>query len=184
MYEAGKTTSEVLAAIYGVDLPRETAVIERDYFEGNGFLSVQWNAHPWELMIPLERGGPRFVIGDLACQNEVRAYAQAPHVLIVARLCYPRVPNGFSIIGYDLREVAAGRSTVVALPAGCRLVPESGAEFSPIGSSLLDVFSSAIRNYAESWAERENRESLESRNEAAVQLQGVEALRRELGASV
>ena len=182
MYAAGKTRSEVLAAIYGVDLPREAPLFLRDYVKGDKALSVQWNAHPWELMVTLDHGGPTFIIGDLACEDEVRAYTQAPHVLILGWLCYARVPHGFSLIAYDLNEVAAGRSTILAMPARHREVPESGAEFSPIGPSLLDVFSTAITRYAQSWAALNNRESHESQLGAAVQLEGIEALRRELAA--
>ena len=71
MYAAGKTRSEVLTAIYGVDLPREAVLIERDYVAGkNKPIRAMWKTHPWELMIPLERGGPQFMLGSLEYDSE------------------------------------------------------------------------------------------------------------------
>ncbi len=182
MYEAGKTRSEVLTAIYGVDLPREAPLFLRDYVEGDNALGVSWNAHPWELMLPLDRGGPQFMIDGPWLVDDIRAYAQAPHVVIVGHLCYARLPNGLLLIAYDLNEVAAGRSTIVALPAGCRQVPESGAVFSPIGDSLIDVFSSVIADYTQHWEQWDNRTSAEELERVARQREGIEALRRELAA--
>jgi hypothetical protein len=183
MYEAGKTRSEVLTAIYGVDLPREAVLIQRDFVDGNKPIRVLWRAHPWELMIPLDRGGPKFMLGSLDHEDEVRAYAQAPHILPVAWLRYPRVPVGYSLIGYDLNEIAAGRSTVVGLPPEQRQVPESGAKFTVFGPSLIDVFSDVITSYHASWGTRDVREAHEERRDAAIELAGIEALRRELADS-
>jgi hypothetical protein len=183
MYEAGKTRSEVLIAIYGVDLPREAVLIQRDFVDGNKPIRVLWRAHPWELMIPLDRGGPKFMLGSLDYEDEVRAYAQAPRILPVAWLCYPRVPIGMSLIGYDLDEIAAGRSTVVGLPQEQRQVPESGAKFTVFGPSLIDVFSDVITSYHASWGDRDVREAHEERRDAANELAGIEALRRELADS-
>jgi hypothetical protein len=182
MYEAGKTRSEVLTAIYGVDLPREAVLIERDYVAGKKKpIRAMWKTHPWELMIPLERGGPQFMLGSLEYDSDRHAFAQAPHVLLVAWLCYARVPTGFSLIGYDLREVAAGRSTVVGLlPPDERQVPESGATFTVLGSSLIDVFADVISSYLASWGDLESRDAAEERRDAKRELAGIEALRREL----
>lgn len=181
MYEAGKTRSEVLAAIYGVDLPREAALIHRDFVEGKKPLRVLWRAHPWELMIPLEDGGPQFMLGELDYRDEVRAFRQVPHILPVAWLRYSGVPKGYSLIGYDLEEVAAGRATVVALHPRHDEVPENGAarEFERIGESLLDVFACMVRAYMDRW-DRDTREDAEERRDAGVELAGVEALRAEL----
>ena len=120
-------------------------------------------------MIPLDRGGPAFMLGSIDYQDDVRAYAQVPHVLLIGWLCYPRVSIGHSMIGYDLREVAAGRSTVVGLPQQ-REMPESGAQFTVFGPSLNDVFSEVIRSYHSSWTDREDRAAFEERREAAFEL--------------
>ncbi len=179
MYEAGKSRSEVLTAIYGVDLPREAVLIHRDYVLGQGGLRVIWKTNPWQLMIPLDKGGPKFEIGEIDCEDDVRAYAQAPNVVLVAWLGYPNIPRGFSLIGYDLDEVAAGRSTVVGLPQQ-RQVPLTGAQFTVFGPSLIDVFSDMITGYRSSRADREDRGALEDRNHASGELAGIEALRHEL----
>ncbi len=44
LYEAGKTRSEVLTAIYGVDLPAEAELIERYFVVGGAPLRVLWDA--------------------------------------------------------------------------------------------------------------------------------------------
>lgn len=179
MYEAGKTRREVLTAIYGVDLPREAVLIERDFVDGNKPVRVLWHAHPWELMIPLDRGGPTFMLDAIDAEDEVRAYRQAPHVLLVGLLCYADVPNGFSMIGYDLSEIAAGRSTVVGLPQQ-REVQESGAQFTVFGPSLIDVLADMTIRYHASWGIKDNRSSNEERRDAENELAGIESLRREL----
>ena len=182
MYEAGKTRSEVLTEIYGVDLPRETALIHRDLIRGDRCVRVMWGVHPWQLMIALDDGGPSFALGPLGYIDEVRAYAQAPNVLLVGWLCYPNVPNGFSLIGYDLDQIAAGHPTVVSLPQEHRQVPEAGARFTPFGPSLVDVLADVIKDYHASWSDRENAASWEERTAAKQELAAVEAIRHELGA--
>lgn len=182
MYEAGKTRSEVLTTIYGVDLPGEAVLIHRDLVRGGKAVRVRWGVHPWQLMITLDQGGPSFPIGPLGCTDEVRAYAQAPNVLLVGWLCYPKVPNGFSLIGYDLDEIAAGRSTVVSLPPEHRQVPESGAIFRPLGPSLVDVLAEVINDYHARWNDREGPDAYEERAAAEKELAAVEAIRQELAA--
>ncbi len=130
-------------------------------------------------MIPLDRGGPTFVLHPNVADDEARAYAQAPHVLLLGLMNYPDVPFGMSMFGYDLDEVAAGRSTVVGLPDVMQ-VPESGARFTVLGPSLIDVFADVIRGYIASWGTRDGSGANEERHEAEKELAAVEAVRREL----
>ncbi len=178
MYEAGKTRSQVLSEIYGVDLPRETALIHRDLIRGDRSVRVMWCVHPWQLMIT-RQGGPSFPLGPLGYIDEVRAYAQAPNVLLVGWLCYPRVSNGFSVIGYDLDEVAGGRSTMVSLPQEYRQVPETGAKFTALGPSLVDVLADVIKAYHARWHDREDAAAYEERAATERELAAVEAIRQE-----
>jgi hypothetical protein len=178
MYEQGKTRGQVLEAIYGVDLPRE-AMLLRDFARREKALEALWGVHPWELMIPLEQGGPKFVIGSFALRNEVRAYAQAPHVVLLATLGYREAPFGSSLVGYDLEEVRAGRSTIVGLRR-LRDVPETGAKFEVVGPSLMDVFVEAIRCSRAAFDDKETREAFEVRRDCNLDLARLEALRREL----
>src|SRR4051812_22992980 len=126
-YENGWTRSKVLTAIYGVDLPREAMLFLRDFVNDTKPLQASWNIHPWELMIPLELGGPSLEIGPIECAEEMRAYAAAPHVLVLGTTGYNDAPHGASLIGYDLDELRNGRSTVVGLDFVDRF-PESGAQ--------------------------------------------------------
>jgi hypothetical protein len=184
LYAAGKTRSEVLTSIYGVDLPREAVLIERDFVTGDKPLRVLWNTHPWELMIPLDRGGPKYVIHPDIAAEEALAYAQAPHVLLLGELNYPypEVPTGFSMFGYDLNEVSKGRSTVVGVLQQ-RQVPASGLKFTVLGPSLLDVFADAIGAYHASWGDRDGRDASEEKRDAEHEAIAVEAIRHELAAN-
>ena len=116
------------------------------------------------------------MISAIDCESDARAYVQAPSVLLVAWLGYPNVPNGFSLIGYDLNEVAAGRSTVVGLPQEreVRSLARNSAVFGP---SLIDVFSDMITGYRGSRENREDRGAIEDRNHASGELAGILALR-------
>lgn len=179
MYEQGMTRRQVLETIYGVDLPHEALLFLRDFVHDAKPLDALWNVHPWELMIPLEEGGPKFQIGPLLSQDEVRAYAQAPHVVILGQTNYHSAPLGSSLIAYDLDEIRAGRSTVVGLRK-LRDVPESGARFEVFGPSLIDVFIDTIKSYRALFADEDTREAAEKRIATARHLECVEALRSEL----
>src|SRR5262245_26297459 len=176
MYEQGRTRRQVLEAIYGVDLPREAALFLRDFARDAKPLQALWGVHPWELMIPLEAGGPTFAIGPIACERERRAYEQAPHVVLVACIHYHGAPLGGSLIGYDLDELRAGRSTVVGLENQDEM-PASGARFEVFGASLVDVFCDVIASYRALLAKRESPDIAEELNETADQLASLEALR-------
>lgn len=58
MYQQGRTRSEVLAAIYGVDFPAETIPVLRDFVSGVAPVGASWRIHPWELMVPPEQRDP------------------------------------------------------------------------------------------------------------------------------
>jgi hypothetical protein len=146
LYERGLTRSQVLEAIYGVDLPPEAALFLRDFVSEEMTLQALWSTHPWELMIPLEEGGPAFEIGPIESAEEALAFAQAPHVIVLGCINYSGAPFGDSIFGYDIDELHAGRSTVVGL-RGMIHIPKSGAQFTMFGSSMIDVFCEVIANY-------------------------------------
>ena len=142
LYEQGLTRSEVLETIYGVDLPFEAALFMRDvvpYDDDERRLEASWGTLPWELMIPLDDGGPRIEIGRVEITREIRAFTQAPHVLLLGRTGYSYTQGGGRLIGYDLNELRAGRTTVVGLNQKGE-IPEVGAVFAVLGPSLIAVF--------------------------------------------
>ncbi len=118
MYAQGKTRSQVLEAIYGVDLPREAVLCHRDFAYEDEGLAVDWRYHPWELMIPPNEGKRApFPINDYQSDKDALAYEIAPNVLPLGALSYAAdgVRLGGSLFGYDLDELRAGRTTVVGL---------------------------------------------------------------------
>lgn len=183
LYKEGKSCSEVLTAIYGVDLPREAYLVFRDYVREEKPLQASWLLHPWELMIPFEQGGPKLEIDPHSVRMECRAFAQAPQVLLLGNTGYNDATYGASLFGYDLDALRAGRTTIVGLDS-LRDVPESGAEFQVFGPSLLDFFHELISRYhglMNKWIETDvftyTHDDLE---EIADQLRGIEALQREV----
>ena len=145
LYERGLNRSQVLTSIYGVDLPSEAALFSRHVvnIDGDPPLSAVWGTLPWELMIPLEQGGPSLEIPSHHVVQEVRAYAQAPHVLLLGRTGYKHALHGSSVIAYDLDELRAGRTTIVGVEYAID-VPETGANFVPFGTSLVAFFRNLI----------------------------------------
>jgi hypothetical protein len=186
MYQRGFTRSQVLEAIYGVDLPREAALFLRDFARDDKPLQGSWNTHPWELMIPLEQGGPSFKIGPIECTEEARSYAMAPNLVLLGSTGYNEAEHGASLIAYDLDELRAGRSTVVGLP-NKRELPESGGSFIVFGPSLVDVYAHLIVRYRDlirKWiAMGVGGETVAEIDEMTSHLASVEALRQELARS-
>ena len=175
LYAAGKRPHEVVAAIYGVELPREAFVFHRDYVDGDKPLRAVWKTHPWELMT----ARPSFQISDTKAAEEARAFAQVPHVLVLGSLTFADLPLGFSTFGYDLNELAAGRSTVVAL-ARPGEVPATDAQLLAMAPSLLDMFHEMTRLYHASFRGLTSTHALEERSNAAEELRHLQLLKAEL----
>jgi hypothetical protein len=186
MYERGFTRSQVLEAIYGVDLPCEAVLFLRDFVNDDKPLQASWFIHPWELMIPLESGGPSYEIGPLEYEREVRAYGMAPNLLLLGITGYNEAEHGASVIAYDLDELRAGRSTVVGLNHKDEL-PESGANFTVFGPSLVDVYADLITRYRDlirKWiAMGVGGETAAEIKEMTSHLASVDAIRQELASS-
>jgi hypothetical protein len=186
LYEQGLTPGEVLERIYGVDLPLEARLFLRDFVNDAKPLQASWGIHPWELMIPLDAGGPRLVIAPHEAAREARAYAQAPRVLLLGGTGYHDAPHGGSLIGYDLDELRAGRTTIVGLEHASE-PPGSGAAFAVFGPSLIAVFCDLIASYRalmERWiAKGVGSDTYADVDELTAQLASVEALQREIDAT-
>jgi hypothetical protein len=188
LYEQGLTRSQVLQAIYGVDLPREAMLFFRDFVKNDDDdppVEASWGTLPWELMIPLEDGGPQFEIPPHEAARDARIYATSPSVLLLGRTGYDETPTGASLIGYDLDELRAGRTTVVGLSVLLD-VPGADARFTVFGSSLVDVFRDMIVRYRalmEEWIKTGvGGDSYEDVHRVSRHLASIEALQRELAA--
>jgi hypothetical protein len=189
LYEQGLTRSQVLKTIYGVDLPLEVTLFLREFLNNDDDekpIQASWGILPWELMRPLEVGGPRFEVSAGELARVTRIFAQAPHVLLLGTTGYDEVRHGASLIGYDLNELLVGRTTIVGLPLILD-TPESNSTFNVFGPSLISVFRSLITRYRalmDKWSESGqfgvgNDEVLEFDS----QLASIEALQREIDES-
>jgi hypothetical protein len=176
----------VLQAIYGVDLPREAVLFLRDFVNDDKPLQASWTIHPWELMIPLESGGPSYEIGPIECEHEARVYALAPNLLLLGTTGYNEAEHGSSLIAYDLDELRAGRCTVVGLNH-MRTLPENGAKFTVFGPSLVDVYADLVARYRDlirSWiAKGVGGETIAEVQEMNNHLASIEAIRQELASA-
>lgn len=182
MYAQGKTRSEVLEAIYGVDLPREVLLFHRDFAYEDEGLAVSWRYHPWELMIPPNEGKRApYPINDYQSAEDALAYELAPNIVLLGRLSYAddSVRLGGSLFGYDLDEVRAGRSTVVGLLKKPRVTRED--RFTVFGPSLIDIMIETVSTYLKFAQWQSQRDRHEDDPEPIQQeLERLEALRREI----
>jgi hypothetical protein len=150
--ERGTAPHDVVGAIYGVDLPREAWLLERDIISQSAGdsvlqLDVLWGTLPWELMIPIERGGPRAILGPRLAAVDAAIYKAAPELIPLGRMGYRPTEVSGSYLAYSIDELRAGRSTVLA----CHRdeVDRGAAKFRIVGPSLLEVLRVAIVDYIE-----------------------------------
>ncbi|MEO7096850.1 MAG: hypothetical protein ABI175_26565 [Polyangiales bacterium] len=109
LLEAGKSQSEVLEACYGVRFPEEVFALAELVAEGRE-PSALYNYLPWNLLIPLERGGPPT---DLEADDvEPRVFALDPSLVPLMILRGDFYEYAGAMICYRLDELAAGRTTI------------------------------------------------------------------------
>ncbi|MEV1172081.1 ankyrin repeat domain-containing protein [Nonomuraea sp. NPDC049784] len=148
LYATGLGPREVLAECFGVAFPDEFFVIvDADPHDA---IPGDVTNLPWELAVPLDRGGPVVRPWPTMWQAERRIFAWDPDLVPLlalygdpridhgAKRRQPRDRHGGLIHCYSLSELAAGRSTVVGVP---RRRAEEAGELSvrPTGQSLLTV---------------------------------------------
>lgn len=148
LYATGLNPREVLAECFGLTFPDEFFAIagtdSRDVLPG-------WETNlPWGLAVPPDRGGPAARPSAMMWRPERRIFAFDPDLVPLvalhgddridhgAKKRQPRVPYGDRILCYSMGELAAGRSTVIAVP--WERAEEGGELFAETsGSSLLTV---------------------------------------------
>jgi hypothetical protein len=151
LYLTGLGPREVLAECFGVTFPDELFVIvEADPYDA---IPGDTTNLPWELAVPLDRGGPVVRPTPLMWPAERRIFTWDPDLVPLvalygdyrvdhgAKTPQPRVPHGDLIHCYRLSELAAGRSTVVGVPWHQAEEDLADGEWyvKPCGQSLLTV---------------------------------------------
>jgi hypothetical protein len=181
LYASGSSPSEVLKSIYGVDMPREAYLFRTRYIVERRPLSFNWLVNPWELMKLPEEGGPSRAHDPISYRIESRAFAQAPNLLPLVTTGFEEAEHGESLLCYDLDELRAGRTTIVGLEHELDM-PESGADFTVFGPSLLDVFRGCIVEYhalMEKWIEEGRYKYTHTQlAEVEAELAGIDELRQ------
>lgn len=134
-YQQGKSTSEVMTAVYGVDLPLEAYVFYRSR-PRNPELPVEFLYMPWRLIDLTSPKHEDEEPSPWAAEQEANALAQDPDFLPLMKLeAYEARHDGW-IIGYSLRELSQGKTNVLGHKED---IAASGAAFERLGDSLLSV---------------------------------------------
>ncbi|GII82125.1 hypothetical protein Ssi03_01150 [Sphaerisporangium siamense] len=135
LYEAGLPPEQVLRECYGADLPREVFSIAAADPYTLGLLA-KWANQPWQLAVPLDRGGPASQ-ADTYEPKERRVHVLDPDLLPLVFLIRPGIDieDDGLVLCYRLTELAAGRSTIF----GVREDADNPSEATRLGDSLLAV---------------------------------------------
>jgi len=183
LYAEGKSTAEVMQAIYGVDLPAEAYALDRAYTGGLDLPLVRL-VHPWELMGDAERDSDE----DWSQEQEDRAFAQWPGFLPLLQLGADDAVHGHHVIGYDVEQLRAGKTTIWGCDGD---IPPEGGELAVVGSSLLAVLHDWLADHHRMLEHQFNSPanrgfgslSQDDVSEVADQLRAIEALQREVAAT-
>ena len=135
-YAQGRGRADVLAAVYGVELPAELFAV-----------LAAWQAEDILTPVdPLDRlteawllAGPSrepWLGGDERQQLEADAAARYPDVVLLLELTLFDAEHGGYLVGYDRHELAAGRTTVVGFD---RRIPADGSPPDVLGPCLVQV---------------------------------------------
>ncbi|MGW1617411.1 hypothetical protein ACWCQZ_50725 [Streptomyces sp. NPDC002285] len=147
-------------AVFGVELPAEFFAVMAAYsIDGGETLPVEPMSRAREVYGLADPTHEPYV-GDVEWQQqEANALVQNPDLVLLIELGLDMdACHAGWLVGYEASELLAGRSTVVGI---ANEVPQSGATFTVLGPSLLDVMhewaSDSLRiqrGWAESWEGR------------------------------
>lgn len=180
LYAAGRTRRDVLETIYGVDLPREAVAFHEARRLQKVDVSALFLTHPWAL---LATPSEDLRVSNLSRDIEPAALRLAPSMIPLLVTGYPGADLGGHLIGYDIDELRAGRTTIV----GSRWPGDAHGRVLPVrelGPSLLAVLHACVDDYCdrlEEWIEdpRSGYEQVQL-DRAEDQLDAIEALQAEL----
>jgi hypothetical protein len=180
LYGEGKDRRAVLEAIYGVDLPDEALRFHRAYLADELDLTIRVLTNPWQLLAPPTDDELDDGVGPLSAGLEPAAFARAPSMIPLLVTVYSGVAGGEALLGYDIDELRAGRTTIV----GTRWPIDVHGTVRPVerrGPSLLDVLATIVEGHC-AHVERLVRDVRSGHDEdeldaARAQLRGIEALR-------
>ncbi|MBB4702460.1 hypothetical protein [Sphaerisporangium siamense] len=150
LYTEGLTSQEVVHECYGVAFPQEFFVLaEADP------RSLELMAHftrlPWQLAVPLDRGGPHTRPGPLD-DIERKVFARDPDLVPLFLGVNTDLTHGGGVRCYSLAELGAGRTTVFGIWKDV----EPHNQVTRSGDSLLAVLHEHHTQYVE-WLEEDLR---------------------------
>lgn len=136
----GHSRPQVVRAVFGADFPPE-------FFVVMGAIAADWDALDVDVMCRArevyglaEPDHEPHLEDDWNQRREANAAAQHPDVVLLLDLSNDDAVHGRYVVGYDVRELRAGRSTVVGFPdEDLEGIPARGASYTVLGPSLLHV---------------------------------------------
>jgi hypothetical protein len=186
-YAEGKSVHEVMQAIYGVDLPAEAYALHAAFYR-LGDLQLEWFQEPAALLELGKPGATPAPQSPWSANQITNALKQNRNFLPLIQLAIGNASLDDHVIGYDLSELANGRTTVLGHSDE---IEETGASFKVVGDSLLDVLDGWMKERLqlanEQYRSPSNRGtgalSVENIEEVAEQLKSIEKVKQELAAS-
>lgn len=161
LYAAGLTPEQVLAECLGAEFPAEFFVLAEAGPAEATPGSV--TGLPWNLAVPLDRGGPVLRPGAMSWRRERRIFAWDPDLVPLLTLqgdnrldhgagAWRGVPHGGRLHCYRLSELSAGRTTVYGVPAD-----DDKLSAKRSGESLLTVLHEHVagRHALDAWELRQ-----------------------------
>lgn len=146
--ERGASPAELLRGLYGVTLPLEFWVCAKQDLERLD-LPLLRSSLPWNLIVPLEEGGPRLDDPFLS-ETERRALRLLPDLVPLCTLAVQEARHGGTFLGYDRRRLEVGDATVLGLRKNFLGSPEPRV----LGPSLIAVLEAWVEDQLRMWTER------------------------------
>jgi hypothetical protein len=184
LYALGHSRAEVARAVFGVDFPAEFFVIMQAMAADINALPVEIMCPPWEVYRLADPSREPY-FGDAHSQRMTdNAAAQYPDIVLIMELGLCDTVRDDYFVGYDIRELQAGRSTVFGFH---KEIPAQGATHSIVGPSLLRVLHEMaadnlriMRERATVWEVIRYGTPQEDIEEAAALLRRVEEMQRQV----
>jgi len=184
LYAVGYTRAEVLAAVFGADLPREIFVIADELEADDETIGADLLPRMREVYRLVDPANEPYLRDTILQRCEETADARFPRTAMMLHLSTHSGPYGY-VAGYRVADLHAGRTTVVGFN---HLVPPEKAQLKVLGPSMLDVLEAGARRHLDvllmppqTWEEiRYGPDRDDDIADTRAALQRVEELRRKL----
>jgi hypothetical protein len=134
-YAQGRSTSEVIETVYGVDLPAEAYAFHHAMFRDED-IQIEWFQEPWVL---IRLNNSKYTPPPVSAWSSAQinnALSQDPDFLPLIQLGIGSASLDDHVIGYRISELRQQKTTICAHQDE---IPPNSAEFKAVESSLLQA---------------------------------------------